>query len=121
MRALHRIEHNSDGTVCARFSKRRGSLYSREQVIVHNSDGNATGGSMTSQDGTADSHQPVFPPRSEVVELMLLLTRNQFSALEVVASRLNLTIGELIRRTVGDFLLQPVPRSTCGEGAVGST
>jgi hypothetical protein len=121
MRALHRIEHDSDFTVRGRFSKRRGSLYWREQVIVHNSDGNGTGGSMPSQDGTADSRQPISLRRSEVVELMLLLTRNQFSALEVLAGRLNLTIGELIRRTVGDYLLQPMPVSNCGEGAGGST
>ena len=121
MRALRRIEHDSDFTARGRFSKRRASLFSREQVIVHTSDGNGAGGSMTNQDGIADSRQPIFPPRSEVVELMLLLTRNQFSALEVVSRRLNLTIGELLRHTVGDFLLQPMPGSTCGEAAGGST
>ena len=74
---------------------------------------------MTSQDGIADSRQPIFPPTSEVVELMLLLPRKQFSALEAVARRLNLTMGQLLRRTVGEFLLQPVPGNTCRVSGVG--
>ena len=76
---------------------------------------------MTSQDGIADIRQPNFAPTSEVVELMLLLPRNQFSALEVVAGRLNLTLGQLLRRIVGDYLLQPMPGTTYGASGVGES
>jgi hypothetical protein len=70
---------------------------------------------MTSRDGTADSRQPFSHCGGELVELILLLTRNQFSALEVMARRLNLTISELVRRGVGDFFLQPMPVSIGSE------
>ena len=72
---------------------------------------------MTGQEGSTGTRRSFPPPTGEVVELMLLLTSNQFSALEVVAGRLNLTVGRLLRRTISDFLLQPLPRG--GEGRPG--
>jgi hypothetical protein len=64
-------------------------------------------GSMTRQDGIAGKCKK-FPLTAEVVELMLLLPKNQFVALESIASRLNLTVGQLLRRTVSNFL-RPAP------------
>jgi hypothetical protein len=37
---------------------------------------------MTRQEGLADRGQPVLPPASQVVELLLLLPSTQFAALE---------------------------------------
>jgi hypothetical protein len=45
----------------------------------------------------------------EVMELLLLLPNYQFRDLEETARRLSLTVGQLIRRTVGDFLLRCNP------------
>jgi hypothetical protein len=69
---------------------------------------------MTSRDGIAGADQTVFPPTGEVVELMLLLPSNQFTALEATAGQMHLTVGQLLRRTVNQFLLQPVPGNSCG-------
>jgi hypothetical protein len=46
---------------------------------------------------------------AEVTELLLPLLSTQFLALEDAATRLNLTVGQLIRRTVGEFLMQCNP------------
>src|SRR5436305_11819661 len=67
---------------------------------VHDSDGEGIGGSMTHQEGIVDCRRTMFPPTGDVVELLLLLPTNQFSALEVVAGRLDLTTCQLLRRTV---------------------
>jgi hypothetical protein len=50
----------------------------------------------------------VMPAGAEVTELALQLPSEQFEALEEEAYRLQLTVGQLIRRTVNDFLLKPV-------------
>jgi hypothetical protein len=44
------------------------------------------------------------PLAKEVTELLLVLPGGEFSALEEAAHRLSLTVGQLIRRTVSDFL-----------------
>jgi hypothetical protein len=46
---------------------------------------------------------------AEVTELLLPLPSTQFLALEDAATRLNLTVGQLIRRTVGEFLMKCNP------------
>jgi hypothetical protein len=71
------------------------------------------GGSIIRQEGIVDNYHTHFPP-ARVVELLLLLPLNQFSALEVVASRLNLTVGQLLRCTISDFLRQPLPATDWG-------
>jgi hypothetical protein len=43
---------------------------------------------------------------TEVMELLLLLPNHQFLNLEEAARGLSLTVGQLIRRTVSDFLLR---------------
>ena len=89
--------------------------------VAQNPDSEGMGGSMTNQEGIADSRQRMFSPTGDVVELMLLLTADQFSALEVVAGRLDLTVGQLLRRTVSDFLLRPTPGNTRGTSGVGES
>ncbi len=59
---------------------------------------------MLNQEVITESCEAMFPPSSEVVELVFLLPSNQFCALGVVASQLNLTVGQLLRRSVSDFL-----------------
>jgi hypothetical protein len=46
---------------------------------------------------------------TEVMELLLPLLSDQFLALEAEAHWLNLTVGQLIRHTVGEFLMQCAP------------
>ena len=43
---------------------------------------------------------------TEVMELLLLLPNHQFHNLEDAAQGLSLTVGQLIRRTVSEFLLR---------------
>jgi hypothetical protein len=43
---------------------------------------------------------------TDVIEMMMLFTTIQFFALEEVARWQNLTVGQLIRRSIGDFLRQ---------------
>jgi hypothetical protein len=58
---------------------------------------------MTADEITrADRRGP--PPAGEVVEVLLGLSPDQWSALEVVSRRRNLTIAQLGRRAIADFL-----------------
>ena len=59
---------------------------------------------MTKQDGLTDAHKIGVPLATEVMELLLSLPAVQFSILEETACRFSLTVGQLIRRTVSDFL-----------------
>lgn len=54
---------------------------------------------------------------AEVVELQLLLSAEQVSALEAAAVRLQLTVGALIRRAVQDLLQSPAVVGFVGEVA----
>jgi hypothetical protein len=74
---------------------------------------------MTRQQRMSNGCQRMFPPAGDVVELMLLLPSNQFAALEVVAGRLNLSVGQLLRRTLSDFLLHPIPANTRSASGAG--
>jgi hypothetical protein len=62
---------------------------------------------MTSQGGSAGGRSTSFPAEGEFVELLLPLPKEQFSALVVAARRLNMTVGELLRRTIGECLRPP--------------
>lgn len=55
-----------------------------------------------------------FPHAAEVVELHLLVPVCQFTALEAVAARSQLTVAALLRRTIGDFL-RPAVRVCAGD------
>ena len=54
----------------------------------------------------------------EVMESLLLLHVDQFFALEEVAFRMRLTVGQLIRRTIDDFLLPNRPDRTRNGGEI---
>jgi hypothetical protein len=43
----------------------------------------------------------------EVLEVMMILTSPQFFALEEEAHRQNLSVAQLLRRAIADFLQQP--------------
>jgi len=62
-------------------------------------------GKVTKQERVVDISQGSEPFGMKVMELLLPLPRDQFFALEAAAFRLNLTVGQLIRRTIRDFLL----------------
>jgi len=62
---------------------------------------------MTSHQGTATVYPASHADTTDLVELHLLLPAYQFSALEEVADRSELTVAALLRRTIGDFLGQP--------------
>jgi hypothetical protein len=59
-------------------------------------------GNMTEQEGPSeDCH------RTEVIEVLMILSTVQFFALEEVANRQNMTIARLLRRAISDFIQQP--------------
>jgi hypothetical protein len=62
-------------------------------------------GKVTKQERVVDTYEGSEPIGMEVMELLLPLPRNEFFALEATAFRLNLTVGQLIRRTISDYLL----------------
>jgi hypothetical protein len=62
---------------------------------------------MTRPEGIATDGLSAFPHSAEVVELHLLLPVRQFTALEAVAARSQLTVATLLRRAIGDFLRLP--------------
>jgi hypothetical protein len=61
----------------------------------------------------------LVPPShaTDVVELHLLLPANQFSALEAVAVRLELSVDALVRLAVGRYLQSPAAFGFVGEVA----
>lgn len=63
-------------------------------------------GNVTEYPKVANICQVNAESGSEVMELMLLLPNSQFLDLEDAAWRSKLTVGQLIRRTVGDFLVR---------------
>jgi len=69
---------------------------------------------MMNQEVITESGEVMFPPSSEVVELVFLLPSNQFCALGVVAGQLNLTVGQLLRRTVSTFLTRSISTNAKG-------
>ena len=58
---------------------------------------------MKSDEGTG-AGPPSPPPATEVVEVLLGLSPDQWSALEAVSSRRNLPVAQLARRAIADFL-----------------
>ncbi len=62
---------------------------------------------MTKRAGSAKVCNGGVSLAQEVTELLLILPAGEFSALEEAAHRLSLTVGQLIRRTVSDFLSDP--------------
>jgi hypothetical protein len=77
-------------------------------------------GKVTKQERVVDTYQGSEPSGIEVMELMVRLPRNQFFALEAVAFRLNLTVGQLIRRTISDFLLTRILPRTLSASEMGN-
>lgn len=63
-------------------------------------------GNVTKYEGVAELYQGSGPSGMEVMELLLPLSNDQFLALERAAHSLSLTVGQLIRRTVSDYLVQ---------------
>ena len=66
---------------------------------------------------TGSTEPLVFARGVDVVELHLLIQKDQFAALEAVATRAQLTVAALIRRTMGDFLRPPAAPGFVGEVA----
>ena len=62
---------------------------------------------MTAEVGTGSGWADSSLHATDEVELHLLLPAGQFSALEAAALRPELTVGELLRRTSGEFLRPP--------------
>jgi hypothetical protein len=56
---------------------------------------------MKEQQGTAESDN-----RTSIMEVMIILPRIQFFALEEAAHRQNLSVAQLLRRAIADFLKQ---------------
>ena len=55
------------------------------------------------------------PPDGEVIELALLLPPGQVTALERAARREGLTLGQMVRRLIHDFLARPTATLPGGE------
>jgi hypothetical protein len=72
------------------------------------------------QERVVDNCQRSEPFGMEVMELLLPLPRDQFFALEAAAFRLNLTVGQLLRHTISDFLLIRILPRTLSASEMGN-
>jgi hypothetical protein len=57
---------------------------------------------MKEQKGTTDTGKGIL-----IMEVMMILPTIQFFALEEAAHRQNLSVAQLLRRAIADFLQQP--------------
>ena len=58
-----------------------------------------------------------LPPDGGVIELTLLLPSAQVTALERAARRKSLTLGQMVRRLIRDFLAHPTANVGDGEAS----
>jgi hypothetical protein len=70
---------------------------------------------MTAEGGTGSGWADATLHATDVIELHLLLPARQVSALRAAALRSELTVDDLLRRTIGEFLRPPPPARGDGQ------